>query len=86
MYYFYVKLYQILAETFTYMQESRYPKQRYFMLKRLDEVGRKTWASSVIELLFSYGFGYVWITHEVGDENNFLLQFKQRVMDGSFRC
>ena len=64
------------------MQESRYPKQCYFMLKRLDEVGRKTWASSVRELLFSYGFGYVWITHEVGDENNFLLQFKQRVIDG----
>ena len=64
------------------MQESRYPKQCYFMLKQLDEVGRKTWASSVRELLFSYGFGYVWITHEVGDENNFILQFKQRVIDG----
>ena len=63
------------------MQENRYPKQCYFMLKRLDEVGRTTWASCVRELLFSYGFGYVWIAHEVCHENDFLLQFKQRVID-----
>ena len=63
------------------MQEYRYPRQCYFMLKRLDEVGRKTWASCVRELLFSYGFGHVWLAHEVGNENDFLCQFKQRVID-----
>ena len=39
------------------MQEYRYPRQCYFMLKRLDEVGRKTWASCVRELPF---FVWVW--------------------------
>lgn len=53
------------------MQDFRYPKQSYFMLKRLDEVGRKTWASFIRELLYMYGFGYVWIAHDVGNENYF---------------
>ena len=50
------------------MQEYIYSKQCYFMLNRLDEVGRKTWASCVRELLFSYEFGYVCIAYEVDNE------------------
>ena len=63
------------------MQDSRYPKQCYFMLKRLDEVGRKTWATNIRELLYMYGFGYAWLAHDVGNDDNFLCQFKQRIID-----
>ena len=40
------------------METHRYPKQCYIMLKRLDEVGKITWASHVKEMLYKYGFGY----------------------------
>ena len=43
------------------METHRYPKQCYSMLKRLDEVGKITWASHVKEMLYKYGSGYVWI-------------------------
>ena len=34
------------------METHRYPKQCYIMLKRLDEVGKITWASHVKEMLY----------------------------------
>ena len=37
------------------------------MLRRLDEVGRNIWATNVKKILFSYGYGYVWMNEEVGD-------------------
>lgn len=37
------------------MENHRYPKQCYFMLKRLDETGKITWASHIKEMLFSLG-------------------------------
>ena len=67
------------------MQDFRYPKQSYFMLKRLDDVGRKNWASCIRELLYMYGFGYVWIAHDVGNEAYFLNLFKQRIIDSSLQ-
>ena len=67
------------------MQDFRYPKQSYFMLKRLDDVGRKTWAGCIRELLYMYGFGYVWIAHDVGNEAYFLNLFKQRIIDSSLQ-
>ena len=51
------------------------------MLKQLDEAGRRTWASNIKELLFTYGFGYVWIAQEVGNESNFIQLFKTRIKD-----
>ena len=53
------------------MQDFRYPEQSYFILKRLDDVGRKTWASCIRELSCMYGFGYLWIAHDVGNEAYF---------------
>ena len=47
----------------------------------LDNIGRITWTSEVKNLLFLYGFGYVWIAHEVGDTEHFLHIFKQRLID-----
>ena len=63
------------------MPSHRYPKQCYLMLKRLDDDNRHTYASEVRNLLFSYGYGYVWIAQDVGDINLFILGFKQRLKD-----
>ena len=63
------------------LELSRYPKQCYNLLLQLDYAGRKTWATHVKNLLFTYGFGYVWIIQDVGDENQFLRAFKNRLAD-----
>ena len=63
------------------MENHRYPKQCYLMLKNLDDVGRRTWATYIRELLFSYGFGYAWISQGVGNESNFISLFKTRIKD-----
>ena len=43
----------------TRMEDFRYPKQSYLMLKNLDDCNRITWATSIRNLLCRYGFGYV---------------------------
>ena len=53
------------------MEYHRYHKQCYNMLKQLDQAGRKTQASNIKELLFTYGVGYIWMSREVRDESNF---------------
>ena len=45
----------------------RYPKNCYVMLKRFDDIGRINWVTKVREILFQYGFGYVWLWQDVGD-------------------
>ena len=49
------------------MEDHRYPKNCYKMLKSLDEAERQNWVSKVRECLFQYGFGYVLIAQEFGD-------------------
>jgi len=44
-----------------HMPLHRYPKNCYNMFKSQDEIGRTNWATSVKNLLFNYGFGYVWV-------------------------
>ena len=63
------------------MSGNRYPKQCYIMLKNIDEAGRITWATHVKDLSFRYGFGIVWLTENVGDDNLFINVFKQRLID-----
>ena len=63
------------------MQESRYPKQCYEMLKSFDDIGRITWATKVKELLFKHGFGFVWISQTVGNMDIFIKLFRQRLID-----
>ena len=63
------------------MPESRYTKCCYAMVKRMDERGKKTWATCVKEMLYKYGFGIVWIEQGVGDESLFISQFVQRLKD-----
>ena len=50
------------------MDNTRYPKQYYYMLYQLDESGRNTWASKIKDLLFNYGFGYVWRSHDIRND------------------
>ena len=35
------------------------------------------------KILFSYGYGYVWMNEEAGDINMFIRAFKQRIVDCS---
>ena len=63
------------------MDNTRYPKQCYYMLYHLDESGRNTWASKIKDLLSDFGFGYVWISHDVGNDREFLRIFTQRIKD-----
>ena len=67
----------------TRMNPNRFPYKCYKMLRNLDETGRITWVSKVRELLYKYGFGYVWVTENVGDVNIFVKNFKQRLIDCS---
>ena len=60
-------------------------KKCYDYQKHLADRGNESWGSKVKGLLFSYGFGEVWMCQEVGDENAFLSRFKQRVSDISYQ-
>ena len=51
------------------------------MLKRHDEIGRTNWVTSVKNILYRYGFGFVWISQEIGNVELFLMSFKQRLID-----
>ena len=55
------------------------------MLKQIDESGRITWVTHVKNLIYRYGFGIVWISENVGDEDVFINVFKQRLIDCAFQ-
>ena len=63
------------------MPNDRLPRNSYDMIKNLDNIGRRTWATYVKEILFRYGFGYVWISQDVGDVDLFMHAFKTRISD-----
>ena len=63
------------------MPSYRYPKQCYLMLYSLDNAGRNCWATNVKSLLFRYGFGYSWISQNVGDYKLFIKMFRNRLID-----
>ena len=65
----------------TCMRYDRYPRQCYDMLYALDVERSQTWATSVRNILYKYGFGFVWINQGVGDMNSFVEVFKQRLID-----
>ena len=62
---------------------SRYTKSCYDILKRLDDVGKTTWASYIKYVLHvcSYGFRDVWLSQGVGNENVFLSILTSRLCD-----
>ena len=63
------------------MEADRLPKQCYQMLLSLDGRGKKCWITNIKEILSSSGFQFVWINQGVGNEQNFLNVFKQRLID-----
>ena len=63
------------------MEDNRYPKQCNMLLYRLDQAERKTWATHVRTLLYKFGFGYAWISQEVGNTVNFIRLFTESVKD-----
>ncbi|MEW8548219.1 MAG: reverse transcriptase family protein [Candidatus Thiodiazotropha sp.] len=63
------------------MPDTRYVKKCYTMLKVLDEYGQNNWVSQVRQLLFSNGFGYIWINQHVLNPRLFILAFVQRLRD-----
>ena len=68
-----------------HMNQNRYPKSCYLMLKSHTDIGRSNWASSVRDLLYRFGFGFVWISQDVGNVTRFLKEFQQRVTDCSIQ-
>ena len=69
----------------TQMQNHRYPRQCYLMLRSLTDAGKTAWTTHVKSLLFEHGFGYVWIADAVGNTNPFLSIFTQRFKDISLQ-
>ena len=63
------------------MSGARYVKSCYLMLKSLDDNGKRNWVSMVRVLLFTYGFGSVWMQQGVGDKVSFLNEFFVRLRD-----
>ena len=63
------------------MPNNRFPKQCYNMLTSIDNAGRNCWATNVKSLIFRYGFGFVWISQDVGNVDLFVYNFRQRVID-----
>ena len=55
-----------------HMAPYRYPKQCYIMLKKLDDCGRHTYATELRNLLFTHGFGFVWISQDIGNTKAFI--------------
>ena len=66
---------------FIQMDSGRYPKQCYILLKAHDEIGRVNWVLKIREFLFKNGFGFAWISQEIGNTVSFIKQFKQRLID-----
>ena len=69
----------------TRMDEQRLPYQAYKMLERLDNNGKRCWASEIRIVLYKYGFGYVWLNQGAQSVNGFIKCFKQRLMDCSWQ-
>ena len=67
------------------MNDNRYPKNCYRMLKSHAEIGRSNWASNIRDLLYRFEFGFVWLSQDVGNVSAFIQQFRQRVIDCSIQ-
>ena len=65
----------------TRMENNRYPKKVYNTLLSLQGQNYITWACSVRNVLYKFGFGVVWEAQCVGNVKSFLLTFRQRLVD-----
>jgi hypothetical protein len=65
----------------TRMNSSRLPRKAYNMLLLLHNQGFGCWVSRVREILFTYGFGFIWLNQGVTQPDAFIRCFKQRLID-----
>ena len=63
------------------MEDKRYPKQCYIMLKNEDAYGKINWVTQLRSCLQINGFGYVWESQNVNNENVFINSFVTRARD-----
>ena len=65
----------------TMMDSKRYPRKAYNMLLFLQKQNYVTWACSVRNVLYRFGFGFVWEAQGVGHTRQFVSEFKRRLID-----
>ena len=63
------------------MPRSRIARQAYEMLENMSEKGIDTWASHIRNMLYTYGFGHVWLFRNVGSVSQFCNVFRVRLYD-----
>ena len=69
------------------MNDDRLTKDAYKLQLEWSERNRKCWAHDVKYILYSYGFGEVWLNQGVGDKNIFLNMSKRyRFAEMEFKC
>ena len=51
------------------------------MLHNYASVGRQNWVSQVRNILYQFGFGYIWESQSVDNNGHFLKEFTRRLMD-----
>ena len=59
----------------------RLPKKCYNMMLLYDKNGKNNWVTNVKELLFTTGFGNIWLDQSIDSQPNFIECFKQRLRD-----
>ena len=56
------------------LQERRYVKLCYNMLKYFDSIGHNNWVTDIRNTLYSNGFGYIWESqNNIRDDKHFLV-------------
>ena len=63
------------------MDDQRYVKKAYNMMKYFDNIGKRNWVTGVKNLLMNNGFGNFWIEQSVNNEKVFIQQFVLRLKD-----
>ena len=53
------------------MDHDSFPWQCYKEMYKTDKLRTMNWVTKVKRMLFSYGYGCVWLIQSVGDETNF---------------
>ena len=62
------------------LPQSRLCKQAYEMMVTQMEIGKQNWAYQVKKALSEFGFGIVWLSQGVGNECQFINEFKDRLI------
>jgi len=62
------------------MGDERLPKAALKLQIKIDEQGKRCWITDIKELLYRYGYGFVYLQGEVGDETLFINQLKERLV------